>query len=131
MNASDVMVCNVITIGPKALVSEAAKLLSENDISAVPVIDQQGNVVGILSEADLIRREEIGTEKKHYSWLEAAERPKLFGIAPAMSRVAWSRAALDGSVPAPAMTQTIKRRSCADKDRSAKQRLVYWLPASP
>jgi len=71
MNASDVMVRNVITIGPKALVSEAAKLLSENDISAVPVIDEQGNVAGILSEADLMRREEIGTEKKHYGWLEA------------------------------------------------------------
>ncbi len=35
MNASDVMVRSVITIGPKALVSEAAKLLSENDIRAV------------------------------------------------------------------------------------------------
>ncbi len=71
MNASDVMVRNVITIGPKALVSEAAKLLSENDISAIPVVDDQGNVVGIISEADLMRREEIGTEKKHYGWLEA------------------------------------------------------------
>ena len=71
MNASDVMVRNVITIGPKAPVSEAAKLLIENDISAVPVIDEQGDVVGILSEADLMRREEIGTEKKHYGWLEA------------------------------------------------------------
>jgi CBS domain-containing protein len=71
MNASDVMVRNVITIGPQALVSEAAKLLTENDISALPVVNEQGDVVGIISEADLMRREEIGTEKKHYSWLEA------------------------------------------------------------
>lgn len=71
MNASDVMVHNVITIGPQAPVSKAAKLLCENDISAVPVVDEQGDVVGIISEADLIRREEIGTEKRHYGWLEA------------------------------------------------------------
>lgn len=71
MNASDVMVRNVITIGPKGLVSEAAKLLSENDISAIPVVDEQGDVVGIISEADLIRREEVGTEKKHHWWVEA------------------------------------------------------------
>ena len=38
MNASDVMVHNVITIGPQAPVSKAAKLLCENDISAVPVV---------------------------------------------------------------------------------------------
>jgi len=71
MNASDVMVRNVITIGPKAMVAEAAKLLSENDISAVPVVDEQGDVVGIISEADLMRREEIGIETKHHGWLEA------------------------------------------------------------
>jgi len=62
-DASDVMVRNVITIGPQALVSEAAKLLTENDISALPVVNEQGDVVGIISEADLMRREEIGTER--------------------------------------------------------------------
>ncbi len=71
MNASDVMVHNVVTIGPKAAVLEAAKLLGENDISALPVVDEDGNVVGIISEADLMRREELDTEKKHYWWIEA------------------------------------------------------------
>jgi len=80
MNASDVMVRNVITIGPKALVSEAAKLMSENDISAIPVVDEQGDVVGIISEADLMRREEIGTEKKHYGWLEAVMPATMLAI---------------------------------------------------
>ena len=40
-------------------------------LSAIPVVDDPGNVVGIISEADLMRREEICTEKKHYGWLEA------------------------------------------------------------
>ena len=71
MKASDVMVHDVITIGPDDDVSRAAKMLADHDISALPVIDEQRRVLGILSEADLLRREEIGTEKRHPAWLEA------------------------------------------------------------
>jgi CBS domain-containing protein len=71
MKASDVMVRDVITIGPDDDVSRAAKTLADHDISALPVIDEQRRVLGILSEADLLRREEIGTEKRHPAWLEA------------------------------------------------------------
>jgi CBS domain-containing protein len=65
------MVHNVVTIRPGDDVSQAAKLLVDHDISALPVVDDNGRVVGILSEADLIRREEIGTEKQRPWWLEA------------------------------------------------------------
>lgn len=61
MNASDVMVHDVITVGPDDDVSRAAKLLAEHDISALPVVDEQRRMIGILSEADLLRREELGT----------------------------------------------------------------------
>ncbi len=71
MKASDVMVRDVITIGPDDDVSRAAKMLADHDISALPVIDEQRRVLGILSEADLLRREEIGTEKRRPAWLEA------------------------------------------------------------
>ena len=71
MNASDVMVHDVVTIGTGATVAEAAKLMIENDISALPVVDEQGGLVGLLSEADLLRREEVGTEKKRPWWVEA------------------------------------------------------------
>jgi CBS-domain-containing membrane protein len=54
--------------------------LSENDISAIPVVDEQGDVVGIISEADLMRREEIGTEKNHYGWLEAVMPATMLAI---------------------------------------------------
>ena len=71
MNARDVMVRNVITIGPEDDVAVAAKLLIDHDISALPVVDGKQQIIGILSEADLMRRQELGTEKRRPWWLEA------------------------------------------------------------
>jgi CBS domain-containing protein len=71
MKACDIMVRNVITTRPQASVSEVAKLLVDNDISALPVVDGTGHVVGVISEADLMRREELGSEKTRPWWLEA------------------------------------------------------------
>ena len=71
MRAIDVMVRDVVTVHPDTDIAEAIKLLSEHDVSALPVVDGQGNLVGILSEADLIHRVEIGTEKHRPWWLEA------------------------------------------------------------
>jgi CBS domain-containing protein len=68
MLASDVMVRDVVTVHAETDVAEAVKLLAERDISALPVVDSQGRLVGIISEADLLRRVEIGTEK-HRPWL--------------------------------------------------------------
>ena len=71
MRAIDVMVRDVLTVHPDTDVAEAIKLLAENDVSALPVLDKEGNLVGVLSEADLIHRTEIGTEKHRPWWLEA------------------------------------------------------------
>src|SRR5262252_8733685 len=71
MRATDVMVRNVIAVRPETEVAEAVKLLTEHDVSALPVIDADGRLVGILSEADLMRRVEIGTEARHGGWLES------------------------------------------------------------
>lgn len=71
MLARDVMVSPVITISPSAKVREAAKLLLDNRISAVPVLDQTGNLVGIISEGDLLHRVEAGTERRRSWWLTA------------------------------------------------------------
>jgi CBS-domain-containing membrane protein len=67
MKASDVMVSEVITVGPDTTVQEIANILLSNRISAVPVLDDTGALVGIVSEGDLMRRVEAGTER-HYSW---------------------------------------------------------------
>src|SRR5258708_21991068 len=71
MKAMDVMIREVITVRPDDDVAEAVKLLMGHDISALPVVDDSGTVVGVISEADLMHRPEIGTEKHHSRWLEA------------------------------------------------------------
>jgi CBS domain-containing protein len=69
MNASDVMTVRVVTIEPDATVQSAAKLMIERGVSALPVVDKSGNLVGIISEGDLLRRAETGTERKSSWWL--------------------------------------------------------------
>jgi CBS domain-containing protein len=71
MRAIDVMVRDVVTVHPDTEVAEAIKLLAEHDVSALPVVDGEGKLLGILSEADLMRRVEIGTEKRRPWWQEA------------------------------------------------------------
>lgn len=71
MNAADVMVHEVVTVGPNDDVSKAVQLLVDHDISALPVVDKEQRVIGILSEADLIHREKLGTERHRAWWLEA------------------------------------------------------------
>jgi CBS domain-containing protein len=71
MKAMDVMVRDVVTAKPDMDVGSAIKLLVEHDISALPVVNDDGTVVGVVSEADLVRRTEIGTEKHRPWWLEA------------------------------------------------------------
>jgi CBS domain-containing protein len=67
MNAADVMVSNVITVGADATVREVAGLLLKNRISAVPVVSQSGDILGIVSEGDMLRRVESHT-LRHRSW---------------------------------------------------------------
>ncbi|HKQ28071.1 MAG TPA: CBS domain-containing protein [Burkholderiales bacterium] len=61
MNASDIMTAPVITVGPDTAVRHIARLLYEHRISAVPVVEN-AKLVGIVSEADLLHRHEIGTD---------------------------------------------------------------------
>ncbi len=71
MQAQDVMVSPVVTIGERATVREVAKLLLERHISGVPVVDDAGKLVGMVTEGDLMRRAEAGTERHRPWWLEA------------------------------------------------------------
>lgn len=64
MHAGDVMTTEVITVKPDATVHAAAKVLSDHGISGMPVIDPGRRVIGILTEGDLLRRAEIGTERR-------------------------------------------------------------------
>ncbi len=70
MKAIDVMVRDVVTVTPDTAVSDAVKLLAQHDISALPVVEDD-MLVGIISEADLLHRTELGTETHRPWWLEA------------------------------------------------------------
>jgi CBS domain-containing protein len=65
------MTTNVVTVQPDTGVPEIARLLLKYRISAVPVVDADQRVLGIVSEGDLMRRAETDTESRHSWWLEA------------------------------------------------------------
>lgn len=81
MLARDIMTTQVITVAPETPVSAIAALLLGNCISAVPVTDENGAVVGIVSEGDLMRRPEADTDRRRRSWWLrlAAGAPELAG----------------------------------------------------
>lgn len=69
MKAQDVMASRVITAKPYTSVRELAELLVDHHISAVPVVGDDGGMVGIISEGDLLHRSEIATERRRPWWL--------------------------------------------------------------
>ena len=75
MRVADIMTTGVITVTPETSVREVARILVERGISAVPVVDDQARPLGIVSEGDLVRRIEIGTETRRSWWLDLIGDP--------------------------------------------------------
>lgn len=69
MKVRDAMTRHVQTLTPDALVIDAMRLMLRERVSGLPVVDLRGAVVGILTEGDLMRRAELGTERTHPHWL--------------------------------------------------------------
>ncbi len=69
MNAADVMTPDVICAGPETSVAELVHLMLDNQVSAIPIVED-GRIAGIVSEGDLLRRTETGTERRPSRWLE-------------------------------------------------------------
>jgi CBS domain-containing protein len=70
MRAHQIMTRPVITVAPDANIVEAANAMLLNHISGLPVVDEAGKLVGIVSQGDFIRRAEIGTQRKRGRWLK-------------------------------------------------------------
>jgi CBS domain-containing protein len=70
VQARDIMTTNVVTVGTEVAIPAVARVLAKRRISGVPVVDMQNRVVGILTERDLLRRSELGTERHRNLWLE-------------------------------------------------------------
>jgi CBS domain-containing protein len=68
MKAVDVMQREVVTATPDMPIEDAVHLMIGHRISALPVLDPAGELVGILSEGDLLRRAELGTARSSSPW---------------------------------------------------------------
>jgi CBS domain-containing protein len=75
MKASDVMTRNVLSVTPGATVAEAVELMLERGISGLFVVDAAGVLVGVVTEGDLLRRDELGTERRKSWWLRLIASP--------------------------------------------------------
>ena len=70
MQVKDVMTPDVISVGAHEPIVKAARLMLQNRISGLPVVDTQGELVGIVTEGDFLRRGELGTQRRRPKWLE-------------------------------------------------------------
>jgi CBS domain-containing protein len=70
MRAHQIMTRDIITVTPHTTIEEAAKIMLRTHISGLPVLDDAGRLVGIVSESDFLRRSEIGTGRKRPAWLQ-------------------------------------------------------------
>jgi CBS domain-containing protein len=70
MKVRDIMSPRVISVAPDAGILEAVRLMLQNHISGLPVIDASGALVGVVTEGDFLRRGETGTERRRSRWLE-------------------------------------------------------------
>jgi CBS domain-containing protein len=75
MIVADVMTRNCITIAPTATVEEAVNLMLSRHISGLFVVDKTGTLAGVITEGDLLRRDELGTERNRPWWLRLLASP--------------------------------------------------------
>lgn len=69
MQAHQIMTSKVKTVRRESSISEVATLMTTHRISGLPVVDEDGSMVGIVSETDLLHRIETGTEKQRKWWV--------------------------------------------------------------
>lgn len=75
MKVSDVMTRSPLTVSADTSLEEAATAMLKARVSGLPVVDPEGNVVGMLTEGDLLRRVELGTAGRPAGWLAAFVSP--------------------------------------------------------
>ncbi|WP_119419729.1 CBS domain-containing protein [Desertibaculum subflavum] len=76
MQAKHVMTTAVAVVRPDTAVREVARVMLERRVSGVPVMDEAGRVLGMVSESDLMRRPESGTERHPSWWLSLLASPE-------------------------------------------------------
>lgn len=75
MNAAELMTRNPRSVPPGTSLKVAIRLMLEHRFSGLPVTDTEGRVLGIMTEGDLLRRVELGTERERPAWLRLLRGP--------------------------------------------------------
>ena len=70
MKVGEIMTRGVGRVRPTTPVSDAIALMVQNNISGLPVVNDDARLIGIVTEGDFLRRAEIGTERQRPRWLE-------------------------------------------------------------
>jgi len=75
MQIQDIMTQYVISVDPDDTVARAVRLMLQEHISGLPVIEKSGQLVGVVTEGDFLRRAETGTQRIRPRWLEFIAGP--------------------------------------------------------
>jgi CBS domain-containing protein len=110
----DVMTTDVRTIGPETGFAAIVETLLEHDISGLPVVDDDGTLLGIVTEADLITREAYEGRRRHLSLV----RDHIAGRRPEWIQKASARVARE------LMTRTVETASPGDDLAVAARRML-------
>jgi CBS domain-containing protein len=115
--AADVMTTDVITVTPETAVRDVATLLHSKRISGVPVVDAAGQILGIVTEGDLVLREAIAGEHPRSWWLTLFDNPNVLARDYAKTHGRFARDIMTTSVISvgptatlPEIAKTLERR---------------------
>jgi CBS domain-containing protein len=75
MIVKDLMTAAPVSVRPETTLADAARIMLDRRFSGLPVVDEAGKLAGIITEGDLLRRPELGTEGGKHSWLAALFEP--------------------------------------------------------
>jgi CBS domain-containing protein len=70
LTAGAIMTRGVARVGVRSSIADAISLMLENQVSGLPVVDENAQLVGIVTEGDFLRRVEVGTQRRRPRWLE-------------------------------------------------------------
>jgi len=70
MKVESIMTPGIVAVSPDTPVIDAARLMLEKRISGMPVVEGDGQLVGVFTEGDLLRRTELGTDRRDGGWIE-------------------------------------------------------------
>lgn len=78
MNATDIMTMKVVTVSPETSVRHAARIMSDRRVSGLPVLNDEHQLAGIVTEGDLLRRAELGISREGRRDLPADQRARAY-----------------------------------------------------